>query len=300
MYFSELLTNTIISLLFGVICFVFISILLPQCFYNSSQSAINIPLLFISCLYNTVFAMFMTLLTRKARISAMVSFIITVFVLLFTIILSQNLTLAYVFTFILPAYSIFYHFTLLSMEYPVEIGLLTMGVVMTCMQVLISLLVLNFDSIRTYVREKLQKLNKTHVVVDDCSGSAQLLNGDGEILLSIRDLHYVYGKRNHALKGVSVQVPRGCTFGLLGSNGSGKSTLINCISGILHPQRGRADLYCGGVPISLLGGGRGSAHVSVVPQHDIFWGNLTVFEHLQIMCNLSGNNADIGQLISLL
>ena len=42
-----------------------------------------------------------------------------------------------------------------------------------------------------------------------------------------------------ALKGVSLEVPEGSTFGLVGHNGSGKSTLLKCLARILRPDRGR-------------------------------------------------------------
>jgi ABC-type polysaccharide/polyol phosphate transport system ATPase subunit len=41
-----------------------------------------------------------------------------------------------------------------------------------------------------------------------------------------------------ALDGVSFEVPRGCTFGVIGENGSGKSTLLKLAAGITRPTRG--------------------------------------------------------------
>ena len=41
-----------------------------------------------------------------------------------------------------------------------------------------------------------------------------------------------------ALKDVSVEVPEGSTFGLIGENGSGKSTLMKCMAKILRPDHG--------------------------------------------------------------
>jgi ABC-2 type transport system ATP-binding protein len=41
-----------------------------------------------------------------------------------------------------------------------------------------------------------------------------------------------------ALKNVSLEIPYGRTYGLIGHNGSGKSTLLKCIAGILQPTSG--------------------------------------------------------------
>lgn len=42
-----------------------------------------------------------------------------------------------------------------------------------------------------------------------------------------------------ALKGIDLEIPRGSTFGIIGSNGSGKSTLLKCLVGILTPDKGK-------------------------------------------------------------
>ena len=41
-----------------------------------------------------------------------------------------------------------------------------------------------------------------------------------------------------ALNGISMEIPHGSTFGIIGSNGSGKSTLLKCLTGILSPDTG--------------------------------------------------------------
>ncbi|MDQ6650393.1 MAG: ABC transporter ATP-binding protein [Actinomycetota bacterium] len=42
-----------------------------------------------------------------------------------------------------------------------------------------------------------------------------------------------------ALRDVSLEVPVGATYGLIGQNGSGKSTLLKCMARILRPDEGR-------------------------------------------------------------
>jgi ABC-2 type transport system ATP-binding protein len=47
----------------------------------------------------------------------------------------------------------------------------------------------------------------------------------------------------HALKGVSLRVPKGAFFGLLGPNGAGKSTLINILAGLVIRSSGEARIW---------------------------------------------------------
>ncbi|MEW6002272.1 MAG: ATP-binding cassette domain-containing protein, partial [Nitrospirota bacterium] len=44
--------------------------------------------------------------------------------------------------------------------------------------------------------------------------------------------------RFKVLKGVSFEVNKGETFGIIGRNGAGKSTILSLIAGVIKPDRG--------------------------------------------------------------
>jgi len=71
--------------------------------------------------------------------------------------------------------------------------------------------------------------------------SGQPREGDGQMLLEVRDLGVSYAGALRALRGVSMEVPEGAVLAVLGANGAGKSTLLRAISGTLPLQGGTVD-----------------------------------------------------------
>src|SRR4051794_21976087 len=64
----------------------------------------------------------------------------------------------------------------------------------------------------------------------------------GEPVVAIRDVSRRF-RTTLALDGVSLSVPRGVVFGLVGPNGSGKTTLIKHVLGLLRPQSGTVRVF---------------------------------------------------------
>lgn len=63
-----------------------------------------------------------------------------------------------------------------------------------------------------------------------------------DAVIAIRDLTRRFGSRL-ALDNVSLYVPRGCVFGLVGENGAGKTTLIKHILGLLRAEAGSVRVF---------------------------------------------------------
>ena len=79
--------------------------------------------------------------------------------------------------------------------------------------------------------------------------------------IETRDLGRKFGKFE-AVKNVSLRVPRGTVFGLLGVNGAGKSTIIKMVMGHLRPTRGEINVLGRALGEDLLGIRRRVAYVS--------------------------------------
>ncbi len=87
-------------------------------------------------------------------------------------------------------------------------------------------------------------------------------------VLSLNNVEVIYDGVFLAIKGVSIDVPRGGMVALLGANGAGKSTTLKAVSGLLKAERGevkRGEITFLGEPIGRLAPQmrvrRGIAHV---------------------------------------
>ena len=126
----------------------------------------------------------------------------------------------------------------------------------------------------------------------------------GDVLLRVDGVSKTFGGIA-AVNGVSFEVSRGESVGLVGPNGAGKTTLFNCVCGQLRPEAGRIELE--GRPLvdmptferARLGIGRTYQRVEVFP-------DMTVRDHLLVsyrarwrkgrlwrdLCNLSKPTAE--------
>ena len=72
------------------------------------------------------------------------------------------------------------------------------------------------------------------------AGAKPIELADGAI--RFEDVHFVYGDGTPALKGVSIDIPRGHTVALVGPSGGGKSTILNLVPRFYDPASGRVTI----------------------------------------------------------
>lgn len=108
--------------------------------------------------------------------------------------------------------------------------------------------------------------------------------------VAIRELRKTYpGTRrtgpNHALKGVTLDVPEGSFFGLLGPNGAGKSTLINIMAGLTVKSSGSVEIRGHDIDLDMRAA---RCSIGVVPQELVLDTFFTVREALEIHAGYYG------------
>lgn len=86
-----------------------------------------------------------------------------------------------------------------------------------------------------------------------------------------------------ALRGISLEVPAGALFGMIGADGAGKSTVFRILATLLQPQQGKVALF-----------GRDArteyralrARIGYMPQRFSLYGDLTVVENLRFTADI--------------
>jgi len=68
------------------------------------------------------------------------------------------------------------------------------------------------------------------------------MNANDESVITVERLTRRFGAKT-ALDGVSLAVPRGCVFGLVGANGAGKTTLIKHVLGLFRAAEGNVSVF---------------------------------------------------------
>ncbi|XP_059827445.1 ATP-binding cassette sub-family A member 13-like [Hypanus sabinus] len=121
----------------------------------------------------------------------------------------------------------------------------------------------------------------------------RVLNGEASNdVIQIHDLkksYYILNKKVSAVKGITVGVPMGECFGLLGVNGAGKTTTFKILTGDVGPSSGRATIRTpAGTEQDIVGSSIDGTLIGYCPQFDALDELLTGWEHLYYYARIRG------------
>jgi ABC-2 type transport system ATP-binding protein len=115
--------------------------------------------------------------------------------------------------------------------------------------------------------------------------------------IEITDLARSYGAVR-AVDGLTMRVPAGQIYGLIGSDGAGKTTTLRMLCGALRPDRGQASVMGVDVVRDPEGVRR---QLGYMPQRFSLYGDLTVRENIRFFADIYGvPRAEQGPLIARL
>lgn len=103
----------------------------------------------------------------------------------------------------------------------------------------------------------------------------------------------------HALNGLTMHVPRGAIYGLIGKNGAGKTTLIRIICGLQNPSGGSYSLY--GERFDERGIYKARSRMGGVVETPSVYANMTAYENIKQQFMLLGKPSfdGIDELLKL-
>lgn len=112
-------------------------------------------------------------------------------------------------------------------------------------------------------------------------------------MLKVDNIDVYYGAI-HAIKGISIEVPKGEIVTLVGSNGAGKSTTLRTISGLMKPKNGTIlfeDKNIVGVPAHKIVG----MGLCQVPEGRHVFANMSLMENLELGAYLRNDKDGIAR-----
>jgi len=109
--------------------------------------------------------------------------------------------------------------------------------------------------------------------------------------VEVNEVHKQFGGFQ-ALRGLSLHIERGITYGLLGPNGAGKTTLIRTIVGLIKPDRGQAKLLDTPVPNKEI-----FRRVGYMTQMAALYEDLTVQQNVEFFASMNGLRSGLKQAV---
>lgn len=95
------------------------------------------------------------------------------------------------------------------------------------------------------------------------------------------------------LKDLNFEIQAGTIVGLIGANGAGKTTTI--LNMIRNKTPNSGDITINGINIKDIS--NSEFKVSYIPDNPLYYGELSIYEHLKFINSLYGNKANIDEII---
>ncbi|MBR6872066.1 MAG: ATP-binding cassette domain-containing protein [Ruminococcus sp.] len=112
-----------------------------------------------------------------------------------------------------------------------------------------------------------------------------------EYVLRTNDIHKRY-RRYVALDGLTMNVPKGSVYGLVGRNGAGKTTLMRVVCGLQEPTSGSYSIY--GIDRSERRIVQSRRRMGAVIEKPAIYLNMTARENMKVQYSLLGLPSDEG------
>jgi ABC-type multidrug transport system ATPase subunit len=109
----------------------------------------------------------------------------------------------------------------------------------------------------------------------------------------LQDIKHFFRDGTLALDGISLEAHKGDLIGILGQSGCGKSTLLKCLAGEIIPTYGSVNIDGKDFYRNL---NDFTSHFGYVPQEDLLFAELTVYENLWYRGKLQLNRMSSSQL----
>ena len=107
-----------------------------------------------------------------------------------------------------------------------------------------------------------------------------------EYIVSANNISKKY-KKFYALKDMSINIPKGSIYGLVGRNGSGKTTLIRVLCGLQHANEGEYSLF--GVENSSREIVKSRRKIAAVVETPSLYLSMTAYQNLKVQSDIIGN-----------
>ncbi|CAL6012593.1 ABC_transporter family protein [Hexamita inflata] len=248
----------------------------------------NMMLYIIGSLESVLNGIVIAAIIRNSKQTVIVIFVTILCILICVMLAIGSPTLSYIVGAFIPSFTTQYEYYLTIRNIEINTPVFIYGIIISIVQIVLLIAFYQAKRYFTFTSSKqLKKIQKDdeHVPLIDRNASDVENWNDSKML--VQNVHHIYDTGTYALKGINLDIPKGQIFGLLGSNGSGKSTLMHCMAGIYKPTGGKALMDTPDGVLDLFKFQQVSKYFSIVPQHDIYWPNLSVIDHLQLMQKLN-------------